>query len=96
MGGGEYNNLGHYMVKNQDGEEFKISDEPRIKPNTLFADDMVDELNSLYKTVKKTKEFSNKTFSVTVKISNSSFLKMLFCNNYRKMHGLPMRRKVRR
>lgn len=96
MGGGEYNNLGHYMVRNQDNKTFKLDDVPKINSNRIIVDDMVDELNDFYKKVNKIKELSNKVVSVTVKISKSPFLKLLYCNNYRKMHGLPMRRKVRR
>lgn len=96
MGGGEYNNLGHYMVLNHNDESYKLDKVPEINPNVVICDDMLDDMKELSKYAKKVKQFSGQIVTITVNIMKNPRLKLLFCNNYRKMHGLPMRRKVRR
>lgn len=62
----------------------------------VILDDMVDALSTLSKTAIKIKKSFDVMASICVNISKSPHLKALYCNNYRKMHGLPMRRKVKR
>ena len=62
----------------------------------IILDDMVDALSTLSKTAIKTKKSFDEMASICVNFSKNPYLKALYCNNYRKMHGIPMRRKVRR
>ena len=86
MGGGEYNNLGHYMyIRNEDG----IYDE-------LLPVKMIAEPSEAIKSVSEAfLKFGEASIEFSV-VCNDLFAYLLPTNNWRKMHGLPMRRKIRK
>lgn len=99
MGGGEYNNLGHYMVKYDDGrqETFKPCVIHDLNVNSMILAETSQPL------ARNTHGIMNSRITIEVKCSKKSLKllkKRLFkhfsTNNCLKMHGLPMRRKFKR
>lgn len=99
MGGGEYNNLGHYMVKYDKGEETVF------RPCTIHDLNVNSMILSHYNEVsaRNTHKIMNSVFTIemkctkkTIKALKKRLCKHLISNNQLKMHGLPMRRKVKR
>lgn len=86
MGDEEYNNLGHHVyIRNEDG------DYDELLPVKTIADPS-ETIESVSEAFLK---FSKAAMEFTVAY-NDLLTHLLPTNNWRKMHGLPMRRKIRK
>ena len=95
MGGGEYNNLGHYVyLKNEDGTYEEVGEVPKIPVMPEFTTGGVVDNSEISFVEQSGFEME---FKGIINIKALGVLGLfVVSNNYRKMHGLPMRRKVRR
>lgn len=92
MGGGEYNNLGHYVyLKNEDGTYDEVGELPAMPE--LSTGGVIDNSESLFVEQSGFEMEFKSTFNVRALEKIGIFIRP---NNYWKMHGKPMRRKVRR